>query len=44
MGGTGQQMGHGLLPFAIVCENHIEGKATIQASAAAEMAAGLVHW
>jgi hypothetical protein len=32
-GGGGQQMGHGLVPFAIVCEGHIERKAARQASA-----------
>ena len=36
MGGTGQQMGHGLSPFAVICKNHAKGHATQKASAAAD--------
>ena len=36
MGRTGQQMGEGLTPFAVVCANHAEGQAVIKASAAAD--------
>jgi hypothetical protein len=40
MGGTGLQMGHGLSPFAVVCENHTKGQPASKASAAAETAVG----
>ena len=33
---SGQAMGQGLTPFAIICENHAEGHAAIKASAAAD--------